>query len=115
MGGFIGPGLKKNPVYDILNNQKLWLHPDSELQYLHVNSFADILIKNTLYQKNKIINIAGVGTLKLRNLMEYCNYNGDLSEALRLVKYNISIKKIQKLCFVPNSVDEVFSFIKNGF
>ena len=115
MGGFVGPGLKKNPVFDILNNHKLWLHPDSQLQYLHVNSFADILIKSVLQQKNKILNIAGAGTVKLRNLMEYCNYDGDLSEALRFVKYDISIAKIQRLSAVPNSIDEVLSFIKIGF
>jgi nucleoside-diphosphate-sugar epimerase len=114
MGGFVGTGLKKNPVFDILHNQKLWLHPDSQLQYLNVNTFANILIKSVCQQKNQTFNIAGHSTLKLRDLMEHCNYVGDLSEATKLVTYNISIEKIKKQIFIPNSVDEVFSFVKNG-
>ena len=31
MGGFVGPGMRKNAIFDMLNDAPVWLHPDSEL------------------------------------------------------------------------------------
>src|SRR5262249_37848750 len=36
-GGFVGPGLRKNAIYDILHGGTLYLDPASELQFLHTD------------------------------------------------------------------------------
>ena len=40
MAGFVGPGLWKNPIYDILTGSPLFVHPDSEFQYLQSTSLT---------------------------------------------------------------------------
>ena len=44
LGGFVGLGLKKNPIYDILQGGPLWLAPESELQFLQVEFYPNILL-----------------------------------------------------------------------
>jgi len=44
-GGFVGPGLKKNAIYDILHGGPLYLDPASELQYLHTARAAEIAFR----------------------------------------------------------------------
>ncbi len=41
MGGFVGKGIKKNPIFDILQGEKLWLHPESQLQYINTDVAAN--------------------------------------------------------------------------
>ena len=40
LGGFVGPGLRKNAVYDLLAGRPLFVHPDSEFQYMDVRDLA---------------------------------------------------------------------------
>ena len=46
MGGFVGPGLKKNALFDLLTGGPLFVHPDSEflksnsLQAIHLSSYS---------------------------------------------------------------------------
>lgn len=42
LAGMVGPGLKKNPVYDILHGQPLRIHPDSRYQFLHTDTVASL-------------------------------------------------------------------------
>jgi nucleoside-diphosphate-sugar epimerase len=42
LAGMVGPGLRKNPVYDILHGQPLRIHPDSRYQFLHTDDAAQI-------------------------------------------------------------------------
>jgi nucleoside-diphosphate-sugar epimerase len=42
LGGMVGPGLRKNPVYDILHGEPLRIHPESQYQFLHTDDAARI-------------------------------------------------------------------------
>ena len=49
LGGFTGNGLRKNPVYDIVNGNALFVHPDSAFQFMDVD-FAANLMLDLLFQ-----------------------------------------------------------------
>ncbi|MCX7723331.1 MAG: NAD(P)-dependent oxidoreductase [Verrucomicrobiae bacterium] len=71
LAGMVGPGLKKNPVYDILHGQPLRVHPDSRYQYMHTDDVARIcweLVRRGF--QNKIFNICGTGTVTMRRIAE---------------------------------------------
>ena len=40
LAGMVGPGLRKNPVYDILQGEPLRIHPESQYQFLHAEDAA---------------------------------------------------------------------------
>jgi nucleoside-diphosphate-sugar epimerase len=69
MGGFVGPGLRKNSIYDLLKGLPVRVHPDSRYQYQHTRVLAatalDLL---TAGSERTIWNVAGEGTLSLREI-----------------------------------------------
>ena len=69
MAGFVGPGLWKNPIYDILKSRPLHVHPDSEFQYMHTHDFGRIVFD--LVDKGldtETFNIAGTGVVDLHSV-----------------------------------------------
>ena len=69
LGGFIGPGLKKNSIYDLLKGEGLYVHPDSKYQYQDTRVFARRVFQ--LIEQNRtqeVINVGGDGVVSLRTL-----------------------------------------------
>lgn len=69
MGGFVGLGLKKNPIYDLLTGAPLRVHPDSKYQFLHTGELARILF--TLVEQERrgeIFNVTGDGLISPREI-----------------------------------------------
>lgn len=54
--GFTGPGLKKNVVYDIANDDNVWVSLDSQFQYMHTDTFAHLLFQIDKIYYNEIFN-----------------------------------------------------------
>jgi nucleoside-diphosphate-sugar epimerase len=113
-GGFVGPGMKKNAVYDILYGDKLWLHPESELQFMHTDDSAE-LIWNVYRQgvRNEIFNLCGCGLVKLRDVMRWSKRNVVIDASAQLIQYNVSINKLKKYVTVPESEISVYNFVEN--
>ena len=44
-GGFVGNGIKKNSVFDILYGDKLWVHPDSRFQFINTIESAKLVFQ----------------------------------------------------------------------
>ncbi len=40
LGGMVGKGLKKNPIFDLIHGQPLRVHPDSAYQYINTDDVA---------------------------------------------------------------------------
>ena len=60
LGGMVGPGLKKNPIYDLLHGGSLYVHPDSLYQYVSTDRVAEIVFD--LAQSNirgEVFNLCG--------------------------------------------------------
>ena len=113
MVGMIGDGIKKNAIFDILNGGPLWLDPQSELQFMNTDDVAQIVFKlNDTDLNNEIINVCGEGLVKLEDIIDLVGPI-PVNEDNPKVKYNVNIKKLQKIISVPNSMDSVKNFIQN--
>jgi nucleoside-diphosphate-sugar epimerase len=111
LGGMVGPGLKKNPIFDILNGGPLWLDPKSQLQYMRtddVSKITSMLIQRNL--KQEIFNVCGKGLVKLEDILK--NHKVNVNPGSPQVKYDINIDKISKITVMPDSVNTVMNFIQ---
>jgi nucleoside-diphosphate-sugar epimerase len=114
-GGFVGEGLKKNAIYDILNGGPLWLDPQSQLQFIDkmeaVKSVFNILNSGI---KNEIINICGNGLVKLQNIINLTPYDIKVKENSPKVIYNINIDKLLSYVSISSSEEVVKNYIERG-
>jgi len=113
-GGFVGEGLKKNPIYDILNGGPLWVDPQSELQYLNTDVAASLVMKLVEQGLSReIINLCGDGLVKLEEIIEELGTHVEVKTDSPKVIYNINIEKAKKYVSIPSSRDAVFEFIRS--
>lgn len=116
MGGFVGSGLWKNSIYDLLKHKPLRVHPDSRYQYLHKRDLArvifDVVEKGV---EGEIYNIAGDGIISLRDAAaEVPGYQfAENAESLTPDLYEVSTRKLSALCPLPRTADTVRTFIRN--
>ena len=67
LAGMVGPGLKKNPVFDVLQGRPLSINPDSKYQFMSTDAVADAvwrLIESGV--TNQVINVCGQGLISPR-------------------------------------------------
>jgi len=113
-GGFIGPGLKKNAIYDILHGGPLFLDPASELQYLHADHAAAIIFRvlNSGVSR-EIFNLSGKGTVPLSEVADLVPGPIPLAPGSPCVRYEISLEKISALVDLPETRAHVLEFVRN--
>ena len=105
-GGFVGPGIKKNAVFDILTGAKIWLSPASELQFIHTDHAAELVMG--------IVEAGGTGRqiVNLGELHAAVGSRGAFDPAAPTVRYELSLARLAALSPVPipHSRDEVSRF-----
>lgn len=110
--GFVGPKMVKNAVYDVINAEQLWVHPDSHFQYIHTDQSAE-LIFNLINKKvsNQIFNLSSLGTISVNEIMQLAGrkvpYLGDDVP----IKSWIDVSKINKLLDLPHTKQTVQNFL----
>lgn len=71
VGGMVGPGLKKNPVFDILHGEPLRIHPDSRYQFMSTDAVAQVVWRLIeAGRTNRVINVCGAGLISPREISE---------------------------------------------
>jgi nucleoside-diphosphate-sugar epimerase len=71
LAGMVGPGLKKNPVFDVLHGRPLSIHPDSQYQFMSTDAVANVvwrLIESG--ETNRVVNVCGSGLISPRGISE---------------------------------------------
>lgn len=114
MGGFVGPGLRKNSIYDLLKGQPLRVHPDSRYQYQHTRSLAktalDLLADGS---EREAWNVAGSGTISVREIAEWIP-NAQLPDPEGEPEhYEVNIGKLQARRPVAATHDTVRQFVQD--
>lgn len=116
-GGFVGHGIVKNPIFDILNNKSLWVSPQSEMQFLNTDKAAETvfeMVEQELF--GEIFNIGGTGTVKLSDVIEWAGKEKSAStvkENVPVIKYRINTEKVNRYHTIPQSTDMVRDFVEN--
>ncbi len=114
MGGFVGIGIKKNPIFDILQGEKIWLDRQSKLQYINTDTAAEIVM--SLAQKEctqEIFNLCGNGLINLQEIIDHINSKVSVNPNSPLVKYEVSIDKLKSIIPIPDTRETVLNFIDN--
>ncbi len=110
--GMVGQGLKKNPIFDILERGSLFVHPESRYQYINTDDVAKILwmLKD---KENDIFNICGNGTVKLQDIADSLGIKLPKENySLNKEVYDINVDKLKALVDVPETKDTLLKFCK---
>jgi nucleoside-diphosphate-sugar epimerase len=114
-GGFVGPGLRKNAVFDILSGGKVWLSPQSKLQFIHTDAAAALVM--ALVEQNisgEIVNLGGRGTIQLGELHAEIGSTAIFDSEAPTIIYELSLEKLGRLApgsKIPTSRDTVRAFV----
>lgn len=116
LGGVLGPGLKKNPVFDLIHNIPLRVDERSEYQYLTTNYLAELVFGLIEREKwGEIFNICGKGTVALKEISSWLNKTPcDRNENVSRERYQVNNEKISRLFNLPDSREVARKFIQ-GF
>lgn len=114
MGGFVGPGLKKNAIYDMLTGGRLWLSPQSELQFISTDRAASVvwgLVENGV--TNQVVNLGARGTVNLGALHKKIGSISSFMADAPAIRFELSLDRLGKLSGneLPRSQDEVEKFL----
>jgi len=113
--GMVGPGLWKNPVYDILHGEPLRIHPDSRYQFLHTDDAAQIawdLVQSGA--TGEVFNVCGDGLISPQeiSLLVGCPLNLALLTAeVRLRIVNVSVAKIKGRTSLPATRQTIEAYV----
>lgn len=115
MNGFVGPRLWKNSVYDLLKGRPLRVHPDSEYQYLHTRTLAEVIFRVAQTpNRREVFNVTGAGLISLRDIAGWipgCRLDG-LPADLPRERYDLHTGKIRRLLDLPDTRSTVKGFVE---
>ena len=100
--GFTGPGLRKNVVFDLMSNPpQLFVSPFSEIQYMHIDKFAELILGSNLLKKScKKLNITAHDEINPRQIAEILGVSMDtvqIKDNAPRFSANMSVTKIEQL------------------
>lgn len=116
MGGFVGHGLWKNSIYDMLKHKPLRVCPDSAYQYLNTRHLAEIAFQMLESgARAEVFNVTGDGLASLRDIAAMIpRYDVSCApETLPLERYDINVEKIKARVTLPRTMLVVEEFIAN--
>ena len=115
LGGVLGPGLKKNPVFDLLHGLPLRVSVDSRYQYLDTDALAAIVFRLMEAGRwNETFNVAGDGTVDLRSVAALAGI--EATEGLEIPSgrpecYRINIEKVASFSRPASSTETVERYL----
>jgi plasmid maintenance system antidote protein VapI len=111
--GFVGYGLLKNPIYDLLYSNKLFVHPESQFQFCDVDWFADTVVWMSLQELTGIWNVSATETVSIKEVSEMANLTiGEVLPDALMEQHELSTEKLGKLIEIPATGDVVKLFLE---
>jgi nucleoside-diphosphate-sugar epimerase len=112
-GGFVGPGLKKNAIFDILKGGPLYLDPGSELQFLHTDRAAEMVFRLLdSGARNEVFNLCGKGVVRLSEAAALAPRPIPVQPGSPRVRYEIGLEKVSRIVEPPETRPEVLAFVR---
>lgn len=111
-GGFVGPGLRKNAIFDALHGGPLWLDPASSLQFLHTDQAAGVILKLAAQAPaNRVYNVCGKGVISIGEVIEAVGAPVPVQPGSPKVRYEVSIEAAQQYVEIPETRNTVLDFV----
>lgn len=115
IGGAVGPGLWKNAIYDLLSGSPLFVHPDSELQFIDTRDIARTVLDLCGREEvlNQVFNLCGRGTVSIRQVAQWAGKAVPAEAETRTkVRAELNLGKISAILTPPRTDESVRSFIR---
>lgn len=101
LGPLVGPRLRKNPIFDLLERRTLYMNPESRLSFIDTRDVARI-VWTLREQGGEVFNVAGIGTVCLRDVAQSLGVSLPAGvETLARTDYNINVDKLSGIIDVP--------------
>lgn len=115
LSGFVGPGLRKNPIHDILSGNPLWVSPDSEFQYLHTKDLARIVFELAQQHtvRRQIINVGAEGVIALRDVARLAGMTPAVQDGSPRVRCELAVDTLARYCNIPRTVETIRDFVRS--
>lgn len=111
-GGFVGPGLRKNAVFDVLHGDRIWVHPDSRFQFIHTDASAAACLELAREgAPNEVYNLTASGTVSVQEVMELAGRMKSAPDDAAQAVYEMSTAKASAMISLPSSRDCVRRFL----
>jgi nucleoside-diphosphate-sugar epimerase len=112
--GFVGVGLQKNPIYDLLNGNKLYVHPESCFQFCDVDWFADTIVWLALNKKFGVWNVSAKDTITLNEVSAITKLGiNQISVDAKIEHHELALNKLQNWLEIPSTRAVVSSYIES--
>lgn len=111
-GGFVGEGMKKNAVFDVLYGEKLWVHPQSRFQFINTDDSARLVME--LINKgvsNHVFNLTATGTISIQEIMQLAGRIVPHDANAKPVCYEISTDSVSRYVTLPETCKTVRVFL----
>jgi nucleoside-diphosphate-sugar epimerase len=116
LGGLVGEGLKKNPVYDWSHGKPFFISENSRLNFIHTDVVADIarqLIDAGI--RREIINVCGTNSVRLKDLNLIHDFGTTEQDGeLELQEYSINTDKLQAYYSLRKSEDYIKKYLREN-
>ena len=117
MGGFVGPGMRKNAIYDLLTGGPVWLAPQSDLQFISTDRAAR-LVWGMVEQgiRREVVNLGAYGTINLGAIHDQIKSASQFMPDAPTIRFELSLDKLARLsrATLPSSQAEVDAFLAAG-
>lgn len=114
MGGFVGDGLRKNAIFDMLTGAPVWLSPESELQFIDTADAARIVWDLVeAGREREVVNLGAEGLLNLGAFHRAIGSSSAFKADAPTVRYELSLDRLRTLragAALPRTVDCVMRF-----
>lgn len=110
--GMVGAGLKKGPVFDILNGEPLRIHPQSEYQFLSTDDVAKIAwVLFCRGYKQEVFNVCGNGKISMNDIADIANVSLGNESPLPVRVVNVNNDKLKSILPIPSTRDVIEQFV----
>lgn len=118
LAGMVGAGLKKNPVFDILNGLPLRIHPDSRYQFMLTDDVArTALALLARAATRETFNICGRGLISPRDIATLCGLTIEESPESGLLPprvVDIDLSKTTAVNPLPETSSTLLRFLEEA-
>ncbi len=115
LGGFVGPRLRKNAVYDLLAGRSLFVHPDSEFQFMDTRDLAravfDLAERPDL--PSSPLNVSARGAVSVRHIAEWADIPLPPDAHLQpRTRAELNVDRASQLLALPDTATTLQTFIR---
>lgn len=115
LSGMVGAKLKKNLIWDLINDLPIRLHPKSRLQFIETTDVASIVMQLVDSKVSKeIYNVGGREALYVDEIIKLSQKKPIFHESAILQIQEMSIHKIAKQIFVPSTDESLSKFFERN-